>query len=114
MNIVKGKQTATMTFRLDENIIQRLRSESTNRKISTNTLVGQALMQFLEWGMYAPSIVFVSVNKPVFVEVFGKLKQKEVVDIAERIGKDEVKNIALSIRMISIGNELYLLIVYYK
>lgn len=89
------KKTSTITFRLDENTIHRLRSESDTRKVSTNTLVNQALRQFLDWGMHEPTVGFVSVNKQVFVHVFGKLKQKEIVDIATRMGKDEVKNIAL-------------------
>ncbi len=84
-----------MTFRLDENIIKELRNESGNRKISTNTLVNQALRQFLDWGMYESTIGFVMINKQVFVHVFGKLSQKEIVSVATNVGKDEVKNMAL-------------------
>lgn len=89
------KKTSTMTFRLDENTINGLRNESSNRKVSTNTLVNQALRQFLDWGMYESTIGFVIINKQVFVHVFGKLTQKEIMDIASRVGKDEVKNMAL-------------------
>lgn len=84
-----------MTFRLDEQIIKKLRLESDNRQISTNTLVNQALRRFLEWGMFEPTAGFVMVNKPVFSEVFGKLTQKQIVDIASRVGKNEVRDIAL-------------------
>ncbi|MGH2611890.1 MAG: hypothetical protein ACRDFB_02440 [Rhabdochlamydiaceae bacterium] len=65
-----------MTFRLDEQIIKKLRLESNNRQISTNTLVNQALKRFLEWGKFEPVAGFVMVNKPVFSEVFDKLTQK--------------------------------------
>jgi hypothetical protein len=84
-----------MTFRLDEQIIKKLRLESDNRQISTNTLVNQALRRFLEWGMFEPTAGFVMVNKPVFSEVFGKITQKEIIDIASRVGKNEVRDIAL-------------------
>jgi hypothetical protein len=84
-----------MTFRLDEQIIKKLRLESDSRQISTNTLVNQALRRFLEWGMFEPTAGFVMVNRPVFSEVFGKLTQKEIVDIASRVGKNEVRDIAL-------------------
>lgn len=84
-----------MTFRLDEQILKKLRLESDNRQISTNTLVNQALRQFLEWGMFEPTAGFVMINKPVFSEVFDKLTQKEIVDIASRVGKNEVRDIAL-------------------
>lgn len=84
-----------MTFRLDEQIIKKLRLESDSRQISTNTLVNQALRRFLEWGMFEPTAGFVMINKPVFSEVFSKLTQKEIIDIAARIGKNEVRDIAL-------------------
>ncbi len=89
------KKTSTITFRLDENTIQRLRHESNNKQVSTNTLVNQALKQFLDWGIHESTIGFVIINKQVFVHVFGKLSQSEIIDIATRLGKDEVKNIAL-------------------
>lgn len=90
-----SKKTNTMTFRLDEEIIERLRTESKNREISTNTLVNQALKRFLDWDMYQTKIGLVSINRPVFVEVFGKFTQKEIIEIATRVGKNEVRDIAL-------------------
>jgi predicted transcriptional regulator len=84
-----------MTFRLDDEVLKRLRIESNNKQISTNTLVNQALRRFLDWGMYEPTGGFVLLHKHVFTHIFGKLTQKEIVDIASRIGKDEVKNMVL-------------------
>ena len=92
------KKTSTITFRLDENTIKRLRNESGNRQVSTNTLVNQALKQFLDWGMYESTVGFVMINKQVFIHVFGKLSQKEIIRVATRVGKDEVKNMALFMR----------------
>ncbi|MDE1727580.1 MAG: hypothetical protein KGI02_01395 [Thaumarchaeota archaeon] len=90
-----SKKTSTITFRLDENTIKRLRNESGHRQVSTNTLVNQALKQFLDWGMYESTVGFVIINKQVFVHVFNKLDEKEIVDVATSVGKDEVKNMAL-------------------
>lgn len=95
MSSIGTKKTSTITFRLDDNIIKRLRIVSGNRQVSTNTLVHQALRQFLDWGMYEPTSGFVLINKHVFTNVFGKLNQKEIVDIASRVGKDEVKNMVM-------------------
>jgi predicted transcriptional regulator len=80
---------------LDDDTIKRLKTVSGKRQISTNTLVNQALRQFLDWGMYEPTSGFVLINKHVFTKIFGKLKQNEIVTIASRVGKDEVKNIAM-------------------
>lgn len=95
MSNTGSKKTSTITFRLDEDTIKRLRTVSGKKQVSTNTLVNQALRQFLDWGMYEPTSGFVLINKHVFTNIFGKLKQKEIVDVASRVGKDEVKNIAM-------------------
>ncbi|MGI0047354.1 MAG: hypothetical protein ACREBB_09245 [Nitrosotalea sp.] len=89
------RKTSTITFRLDDDVVRKLRMESNQRQVSTNTLVGQALRRFLEWDMYQPIAGFVMINKRVFIHVFGKMKQEEIIDIASRIGKNEVKDIAL-------------------
>ncbi|HJU12882.1 MAG TPA: hypothetical protein VJ792_00305 [Candidatus Nitrosotalea sp.] len=90
-----SKKTSTITFRLDDDILKRLRDESDKRQISTNTLANQAFRRFLEWDIYEPVSGFVIINKPVFVEIFGKMKQSEIVSIASKIGKNEVRDIAL-------------------
>lgn len=94
MSNVGTKKTSTITFRLDDDTIKRLKTVSGKKQVSTNTLVNQALRQFLDWGMYESISGFVLINKHVFTNIFGKLKQNEIVDIASRVGKDEVKNIA--------------------
>ena len=90
-----SKKTSTITFRLDDEILKKLRTESDKRQVSTNTLANQAFRRFLEWDIYEPASGFVMINKPVFSEVFGKMKQDEIVSIATRIGKNEVRDIAL-------------------
>jgi hypothetical protein len=93
--MTSSTKKTTMTFRLDEEIIKKLRIESKNREISTNTLVNQALKRFLEWDMYQTKIGLVSVNKPVFIKIFEKFTQKEIIEIASHVGKNEVRDIAL-------------------
>ncbi|MDE1861658.1 MAG: hypothetical protein KGI33_01970 [Thaumarchaeota archaeon] len=92
---LNSRKTTTITFRLDDDIIRRLRDESGKRQVSTNTLANQALRRFLEWDIYEPVSGFVMINKPVFTEVFGKMTQEETKRIATKIGKNEVKDIAL-------------------
>ena len=93
-----SKKTSTITFRLDDDVLSKLRNESNKRQVSTNTLANQALRRFLEWDIYEPVSGFVMINKPVFIEVFGKMKQDEIISIASRIGKNEVRDIALFMR----------------
>ena len=89
------KKTATITFRFDEELIDKLQKEAKNHQVSTNTLATQALKRFLEWDIYQPRIGLVSLNKPVFIKIFENLKEKDVTEIACSIGKDEMQDVAL-------------------
>ena len=95
---LNSKKTTTITFRLDDDILKRLREESSKRQVSTNTLANQAFRRFLEWDIYEPVSGFVMINKPVFTEIFGKMTGPEISSIATKIGKNEVKDIALFMR----------------
>lgn len=89
------KKTSTITFRLNDDTITKLRNESKNKDISTNTLVNQALKKFLDWDVFQPQMGLVSINKTVFVKIFGNLKEQEIIKMASRIGKDEVYSVSL-------------------
>lgn len=88
------KKTATITFRFDAELIDRLQREAKNHQVNTNTLATQAIKRFLEWDIYQPRIGLVSLNKPVFVKIFNKLKEKEITLLAT-IGKDEIRDAAI-------------------
>lgn len=93
--ITSKKKTATITFRFDTEIIEKLQKEAKNHQVTTNTLATQALKRFLEWNIYQPRVGLVSLNKPVFVKIFQNLKEKEIIEIASTMGKDEMRDVAL-------------------
>lgn len=66
----KYNKTTTMTFRIDENVMMKLRKESNQREISINTLVNQTLKRFVEWDMFEPKVGMVTLAKPVVAEIF--------------------------------------------
>ena len=90
----KTRKTATITFRFDQELIDRLQNEAKNHQISTNTLATQALRRFLEWDIFQPRIGLISLVKPVFIKIFENLKEKEVIEMASTLAKDEVRGIA--------------------
>ncbi len=94
MDEVERKKTATITFRFDVEIIDKLQKEAKNHQVNTNTLATQAMRRFLEWDIYQPRIGLVSLNKPVFVKIFDKLKEKEIADLAS-VAKEEIRDTAL-------------------
>lgn len=95
MLINGAKRTSVITFRLDEEVTMKLRKESKSKEVSTNTLVNQALKQFLDWHVFQPHIGLVSINKHVLVKIFENLNEKEIIEMASTIGKEDVCTISL-------------------
>lgn len=87
--------TVTMTFRIDEGVMDVLRSESEKREVSLNTLVNQVLKRYTEWGMYEPKVGMIPIARPLVSALFEHLDEKEVVEIARKVGKNTVHDIAL-------------------
>jgi hypothetical protein len=84
-----------MTFRIDEDVLNKLRIESEHRETSLNTFVNQIFKRYVEWDMFESKVGMVPVPKPIIVELFDKMAKEEIVDMANRIGKNVVRDIAL-------------------
>src|SRR5579872_652521 len=99
MKMVPGsKKTSTITFRLDDGTINKLRNLSHVQEVSTNTLVNQALRRFIDWDVYLPRSGFVILTRPVLKKILDGLDEKFIVDLASTIGKEEIEDIVLFMR----------------
>ncbi len=87
--------TVTMTFRIDEGTMKVLRSESEKREISLNTIVNQILRRYTEWDMYEPKVGMIPIARLLVSALFEHMDEKEIVDMARKIGKNMVHDIAL-------------------
>ncbi len=93
--VLTTKKTSTMTFRIDEDVLNKLRAESEHRETSLNTFVNQIFKRYVEWDMFESKVGMVPIAKPIIVELFGKMSQENIIDMANRIGKNVVRDIAL-------------------
>lgn len=91
----ESKKTATMTFRLDENVLRILRSESEHNQITLNSLVNQLLKRYVEWDMFEPKVGMIPIAKPIVIQLFSKMTKEDISNMATEIGKDVVHDIAL-------------------
>ena len=89
------KRSETMTFRIDNNVMQELQSEAKQRKVSLNTFVNQILMRFVEWDMYESKVGIMPIPKPILSALFEDMTKEEIIDLATNIGKNAVRDIAL-------------------
>jgi hypothetical protein len=95
------KKTGTVTFRIDANLLSMLRTESEEKQISLNTLVSQILDSYAKWGRFEERVGMILLAKPVVIKLFCNMSKEEIIDLANSVGKDAVKDIALFM-----GNEI--------
>ena len=84
--------STSLTFRLDEDNVKKLRIEAQKQGISLNSFVNQVLKSFLEWHIFEPRVGFVPILKPVVKELFTKMTKEQITEIAANTGKEEVQN----------------------
>ena len=92
---VESKKTVTMTFRIDENVFNVLRTESDRNQITLISLVNQLLKRYVDWDMFEPKVGMIPIAKPIVIELFKKMSKEEISSMAVNIGKDVVHDIAL-------------------
>jgi hypothetical protein len=89
------KKTSTMTFRIDDNVLRILRTESERHQISLNTFINQLLKRFVEWDMYESKVGLIPIAKPIVIELFSKMSKEDISSMALNVGKNVVHDIAL-------------------
>jgi HicB-like protein involved in pilus formation len=98
----------TLSFRIDRDNVKKLRSEAETQGISLNSLINQILKSFLEWHIFEPKVGMVPLSKPVVEELFTKMSKEQIIDIATRVGKNEVENAAMFMKGGNMGLDSFL------
>ena len=90
-----NKKSTTMTFRIDGNIITKLRSEADNREISLNVLVNQILKRFIEWDLFEPKVGLIPMARAIVIKLFENMSEDAIADMARDVGVNTVREISL-------------------
>ena len=77
----KTTTTTTITFRIDTDTINKLRTESARNDRSLNTSVNQILKRYVQWDMFEPQAGIIPFAKPVVTELLANMRQSAVQDI---------------------------------
>ncbi|HYX54523.1 MAG TPA: hypothetical protein VE818_00040 [Nitrososphaeraceae archaeon] len=96
-------QSESITFRLDNTILNKLHHEAEQKDISVNTLVGHIIRRHIDWHSNAAKAGFVTVRRGLLSNLINGLQEKEISSIAEYIAKNETKDFVLLLR-----NEYYI------
>lgn len=88
------KKSDTISFRIDNQILEKLRKESEKQGLSLNVLVNQILKRYTEWDIYELKVGMIPIARPILVSLFKKLSGEEAVELAKKVGGEIVKDIA--------------------
>ncbi len=89
------KITTTITFRLDTDTINKLRTESARHDTSLNTYVNQILKRYVQWDMFEPQAGIIPLSKPVVSELLANMSHDEITKLAKNVAKSAVQDIML-------------------
>src|ERR687898_403082 len=91
-------QSESITFRLDNTILNKLHREAEQKDISVNTLVSHIIRRHIDWHSNAAKAGFVTVRRGLLSNLINRLTEKEIASTAEYMAKNETKDFVLLLR----------------
>lgn len=83
-----------VSFRLDAEIIEKLKKEAVRQDVSLNVLANKVFKRYVDWGMFESQVGMVPVARPILDALFKKFDEDEIIDLAQKVGRDIVSDIA--------------------
>jgi hypothetical protein len=90
--------SGNVTLRFDGQILDSLRKEAEQKRISLNTLASQIFKTHTEFSGAAAKAGMVSFPKNLLVRLMNKLSEDEVKQLSQEIAKNEMKDTLLMIK----------------
>jgi hypothetical protein len=91
-----GSSSITLRFRND--ILDKLKHEAGQKRISLNTLATQVFTTHAEYDAYASTSGMVSIPKSLLITMMNQLDEEEVKKLSEHIARNEMKDLTLLLR----------------
>lgn len=82
-----GEKNKTVTFRVDKEVLDKIKSHASFERITLNALVNQLLAHAVDWDLVASRSGWVPVSKELLMAWFEKLDEKTIQSIAEEKGR---------------------------
>lgn len=83
------EKTASISFRLPEELVEKIRTEAQISGLSSNVLVARILDRYLKWDSIATKAGYMPVTKKTMIELLARISDKELGEISEDIMRKE-------------------------
>jgi hypothetical protein len=87
--------TETITFRLPAALLEELRKDAELEKINLNAFVTRIFSNHVEWERYERKMGLLPMTKPFLKEVINHLTNDQIINLAQKIEKENFKNILI-------------------
>ncbi len=92
------KDSGSVTFRHEGNIINELRREANEKRLSLNTLASQIFQSHMEYHRYTSRAGMVSFPRGLLMRMMERLSAEEVEMLSEYVAKNDIKEVTLMLR----------------
>ncbi|MGC2308958.1 MAG: hypothetical protein WA461_11185 [Nitrososphaeraceae archaeon] len=87
--------TETITFRLPTALLEELRKDAELEKINLNAFVTRIFSNHIQWERYERKMGLLPMTKPFLKEVINQLTNDQIINLAQKIEKENFKNILI-------------------
>jgi hypothetical protein len=87
--------TETITFRLSTVLFEELRKDAELEKINLNAVVTRIFSNHVQWERYERKMGLLPMTKPFLKEVINQLTNDQIINLAQKIEKENFKNILI-------------------
>lgn len=90
--------SGNVTLRFDGDVLEQLRKEASQKRVSLNTLASQIFKAHTEFYSAATKAGMIPFPKNLLIRLMNRLSEEEVQQLSQEISKNEMKDMLLSIK----------------
>ncbi len=90
---IKQKQSKTITFRLDSDLLDELKNETKIEKVNLNLLVSKILSNHILWEKYERKLGLLPMTKPFVKAALDGMTEKQISELATKVEKETLSDI---------------------
>jgi hypothetical protein len=90
--------SGNVTLRLDGDVLEQLRKEANQKRVSLNTLASQVFKTHTEFSSGSTKAGMIPFPKNLIVRLMNRLSDDEVQQLSQDIAKNEMKDMLLTIK----------------
>lgn len=90
--------SGNVTLRFDGDVLEQLRKEANQKRVSLNTLASQIFKTHTEFSGAAAKAGMISFPKNLLIRLMNRLSEEEVKHLSQEIAKNDMKDMLLMIK----------------